>query len=268
MRRRIACAESGGRAAHLLPILALGLWLGLVPTAFAADTVVGKALFTQGAVSAQMPGQGARLLGKDAPIHEGDRITTGSKSFAVLEFVDGAKTTLRPDTVFAIDTYRQGGDKEGVSLGLVKGGLRTLTGAIGKRNPENYRLKTPVATIGIRGTEYDGRLCETDCAEDARHLGSNEPVPPGLYVGVYDGGIWMCQEDPKTQACRPGTRIDIPKGKGGYSDGDTNTLLAQIPGFLAQDVFPRPSRIDWSMLSLWDLMRDENNVRGRSCELR
>lgn len=74
---------------------------------------------------------------------------------------------------------------------------------------EACRLKTRVATVGIRGTEYDGRLRETDCAEKARR------------PRVYAGGIRICQEAAETQACRHSTRIDIPTG---YDDGKTKGL--------------------------------------------
>ncbi len=74
---------------------------------------------------------------------------------------------------------------------------------------EDCLMKTAVATIGIRGTKYDGRRRETDCGEGGR------------CARVHDGGIRMCQEAAKTQACRPGTRINIPTG---YDDGKAKGL--------------------------------------------
>jgi hypothetical protein len=53
-------------------------------------------------------------------------------------------------------------------LDLVKGGMRAVTGAIAQRRPEAYKVRTPVATLGVRGTEYYLRICEQDCADEQR----------------------------------------------------------------------------------------------------
>ncbi len=58
-----------------------------------------------------------------------------------------------------------GGDNDGSALKLVKGGLRALTGAIAKQNPDAYRVDTPVATLGVRGIEFDVRWCDEQCAD-------------------------------------------------------------------------------------------------------
>lgn len=70
---------------------------------------------------------------------------------------------------------------------LLKGGLRTITGAIGKRKPDAYQLRTTVATIGIRGTNYGVLLCQGDC----QNLRNNEGHVPqdGLHLDVAQGAI-------------------------------------------------------------------------------
>jgi hypothetical protein len=65
-------------------------------------------------------------------------------------------------------------------VGLVKGGLRVVTGLFGKRNPSGVKFQTATATIGIRGTEFDARLCEADCAEEERA----QPAPRPLILPV------------------------------------------------------------------------------------
>lgn len=74
-----------------------------------------------------------------------------------LRFTDGSMVSLQPQTQFRIDAYeyREGpaGSEKGF-FSLLKGAMRTITGAIGKTDRKNYRLDTAVATIGIRGTEY------------------------------------------------------------------------------------------------------------------
>lgn len=135
---------------------------------------VGRVLFVRGAVSAQSENGTARLLEKQNPIYEHDQISTGTKSFTVLEMNDGSRITLRPDTVFVVDEYVWKDGEGKASFSLLKGGMRALTGLIGKKNPEASTVATPYATMGIRGTEYDARLCEQDCAKEMKALPENK----------------------------------------------------------------------------------------------
>jgi hypothetical protein len=133
---------------------------------FAADSAatIGKVVFARGVVTTQQEGQQIRVLGKNAEIFQGDIITTAQKSFAVIKFNDDSRISLRPDTVFSVEDYSQQQASESMIIRLFKGGLRTISGLISKRNPDGFKLHTVAATIGIRGTEFDARLCEIDCA--------------------------------------------------------------------------------------------------------
>jgi len=131
---------------------------------------VGRALFVRGAVSAQSNVGAARLLEKQATIFEHDRISTGTKSFIVFEMNDGSRITLRPGTIFVVDEYIWKDGKGKANYSLLKGGMRALTGLIGKNNPEASTVTTPYGTIKVRGTEYDARICEKDCAEELKAL--------------------------------------------------------------------------------------------------
>ena len=84
----------------------------------------------------------------------GDHIITGIKSFAVLEFNDGSRITIRPDTEMIIDKYQYPGDDSVARFELVSGGLRIVTGALAKEMPEKYNIQTPTALMGVRGTEF------------------------------------------------------------------------------------------------------------------
>lgn len=88
-------------------------------------------------------------------VYVGEVITTEAKSFVVIQFYDGAKVTVRPSSEITIDSYTP----EKAQLDLVSGGLRVITGAFAKDNPDNYKVKTPVALMGVRGTEFSIQLC-------------------------------------------------------------------------------------------------------------
>lgn len=114
-----------------------------------------QVLFSHGGVTATNA-EGERPLAKDNPIFSGDTVNTTQDGRAQLRFTDDALVSLMPNSTFAVDAYLAPSAKDSgaISMSLVKGGLRTITGSIGKQNHENYELKTPVATLGIRGTEY------------------------------------------------------------------------------------------------------------------
>lgn len=89
-----------------------------------------------------------------ALVDNGDTIEAADRSFAVLRFTDGSKVTIRPSSVFTIDNFSYMEGKDEARFALATGGLRIVTGAIAKSNPENYTLNTPVALMGVRGTEF------------------------------------------------------------------------------------------------------------------
>jgi len=114
-------------------------------------------------------GDEQRFLTRGDAVNEADRIITGDKSCAVLQFIDGAKVTVRPNTVLDIKEYvYNGGDENAATLSLVEGGLRVITGAMAKAEPESFKVETPVALMGVRGTEFAVVLCDdgTVCQEE------------------------------------------------------------------------------------------------------
>jgi len=158
-----------------LPLIAMVLmvWSGT------AAAQVARVLDTKGTALVERSGQVPRLLGAGEQLSERDVINVARDSWAILEFNDQTRITLRPNTVFRLDNYRDHAP-EAMLVGLVKGGLRVVTGLFGKRNPSGVKFQTATATIGIRGTEFDARLCEADCAEEERA----QPAPRPLILPV------------------------------------------------------------------------------------
>ena len=115
-----------------------------------------KVDFTVGEVAAIQADGVRKPLARGMEVSAGETIDTGSGR-AQLRFTDGAMVSLQPQTQFRIDAYEFKGQPDGSEKGffrLLKGAMRTITGAIGKADRTTYRLDTAVATIGIRGTEY------------------------------------------------------------------------------------------------------------------
>lgn len=148
-----------------LLLACVSAWLTAYP---AMAQQAGEVVFVQGIASAQRTGETPRFLTKGDALNQGDVVTTSPRGYAVIGLKDGSKLTLRPDTVFAIDQYNEAEGQEAGLFRLLKGGMRTLTGLMAKRKPDAVRFSTTTATIGIRGTSFDARLCEDDCNQESR----------------------------------------------------------------------------------------------------
>lgn len=130
-----------------------------------ADTrpVVGKVIWVKGVFTATAPNKAKRELIKGDAILLHDTLMTSKDTQAQIVFTDDTLMTFRPETTFVIDEYEFQPASKTKSVGkylmnLITGGFRTITGLIAKSNPPDYRVNTPVATIGVRGTDYSVML--------------------------------------------------------------------------------------------------------------
>ena len=119
-------------------------------------------------------------------VESGDVLAVGDKSTLQVRFTDESVVALRPNSQFKIENYQfnKNADTDRSLLGLLKGGMRTVTGLIGKANQKNYAVQTATATIGIRGTHFSVVSCNNDCT---RPDGSRELN--GTFGAVTDGRI-------------------------------------------------------------------------------
>ena len=150
-----------------LAVVLLSALVGFASWAGAEEDRVGTTVFARGAATAALEND-VRLIGQGMPIFRHDVLTTGRDSFAVVELNDGTRMSLRPNTVMRVDEYADGEGEERMQLQLFQGGMRTVTGQVADREPDAFALLTPVATLGVLGTDFSARLCEQDCAEEAR----------------------------------------------------------------------------------------------------
>lgn len=90
-------------------------------------------------------------------VEAGTTVHTGNSGNAVLRLDDGQQVVLSPNTSFKIDQFRFDNAKpeqNSISMSMFKGALRILTGLIGQRDNSKFVLRTPSATVGIRGTDF------------------------------------------------------------------------------------------------------------------
>ncbi|HAC92852.1 MAG TPA: hypothetical protein DCF63_19800, partial [Planctomycetaceae bacterium] len=121
-----------------------------------ATAAAARVEFSAGTAVAQLADGSQKPIVKGLEINAGDSILT-QEGRVQLRFADGGYVSLQPNSNFKVEEYSYEGKTDGSEKGffhLLKGGLRAITGAIGRENKNNYRVNTPVATIGIRGTEF------------------------------------------------------------------------------------------------------------------
>jgi hypothetical protein len=136
-------------------ITALSLISQSVSSALAGP--VAQLVDVSGSVNVSSSKVAPRPISKGDAVDNGMTVTTGEKSKAVLRFQDGQLIALQSNSVFRVNEYkfsRSAPGKGQIFFSLLKGGLRAVTGLIGDRNGQNWKLETPSATAGIRGTDF------------------------------------------------------------------------------------------------------------------
>ena len=194
---------------RLISVLSLLL---VSPAAFGDEA--GTVVFARGDVTAERAPPVA--LTKGDSVEDDDTIATGEASRAQLLMIDGAKIAIRPASRLRIEEYSHTApaaatlttseDKSSVSL--LKGGFRTITGAIGKDDPDEYEVRTPVGVLGIRGTDYTAVFCNGDC-NWVPGLAAGASIADGLYLGV-SAGVIVFRTTTTTIELRAGEYAFIP----------------------------------------------------------
>lgn len=150
-------------------------------TSFAG--MVGTVTHLSGPLFAEKPDGSKKILSQKSTVEEGDTLITEKQTYARVKFTDSGEITLRPNSQIKIDQYffdenKPGNDK--AVFNLSKGALRSITGKIGKRgDQDSYKMATPNAVVGVRGTIYELKLCQNNCGSLAN----------GLYLFVPEGTV-------------------------------------------------------------------------------
>ncbi len=126
----------------------------LLPVMATAAEPVGRVLFAIG--DARLAADGTRLK-KDDAIAPGQVVVTGSNGHVHIRFVDDAFVSVRPNSKLSVEQYKydeRDAKNNRVRFTLSQGVARLITGKAGQAAKDNFRLNTPVAAIGIRGTDF------------------------------------------------------------------------------------------------------------------
>lgn len=204
----------------------------------AQPQAVGRVMLVQGGMSAKEESGKVRKLAIGSPVYEGDTLMTEKNSHAVVAFRDESRVSLQESTVFHVEKFRydKAAAQENAALKLLKGGVRVVTGWIGRTNHNNYQFKVSTATIGIRGTGFDA-WCNGPCASGAANPGATQDNPlDGAGVYVWAGEVVLVT---------PGGSFLVAIQQAAIIARDTGkpVQIIAIPPAITDNTTPRPDGI-------------------------
>ncbi|HEX2565292.1 MAG TPA: FecR domain-containing protein, partial [Burkholderiales bacterium] len=198
----------GAVAAFIAGMLALSC-------AIAQDKpAAGKLDFVEGDAIVEPKDGQARIARTGDPVYQADTITTFAAAEVHVAMADGAELAVRENTKVTITVYVANGDDDDRSLlDLARGTLRAVTGWIGKYRRSGYQIRTPMVTIGVRGTDHEPLVIPV----------GSERGEPGTYDHVHAGAVFV-----RT----PQGSLDIGAGQVGFAPrglGLPPEVLAVLP---------------------------------------
>ncbi|WP_319468025.1 Ig-like domain-containing protein [uncultured Pseudodesulfovibrio sp.] len=151
-----------------------------------------------------------RALEQGAPVYEGEEIVTEKDSNVEIKLADDTILGQGEDSSIRLDEYIYSGDDSSLDFHMIKGVMRVVSGEIVKLNPEGFNLTTPLATIGIRGTEVMVQVDQGREIIGVDKLGAGHTVlisnafnevvidKAGMFSGVdFDGSLIVPDEMPE-----------------------------------------------------------------------
>lgn len=176
------------------------------------ERVSGNVIVTAGGAT-RVARQGERL-------NVGEILATEAGAEALVRFRDESTLALRPlSQVTVADLRYQEKDDDLFAINLLKGALRSVSGLLAKRRPTGVLFRTPTATVGIRGTDFEIAI-----------VPEGERDRAGVYNYVHDGRTNI--------ALAGGQNLDVDPELTGFAPDNPQPgeavlqLLRERPAFL------------------------------------
>jgi hypothetical protein len=193
------------RASVLLAVLAF----------FFAGMALAGAIVTSavGTVQGQVGSSASRMLRVGDEVNQGTTVSTGPASSVVLKFDDGQVAALTANSRMVVTAYQYSPSSGtgNILLSLLDGGMRAITGLIGKNSPDRVSYRAATATIGIRGTDVTIVTAQGN-----------------VIVSVTDGAVSFTFRE-QTVVISAGQAIHL-RPDGTFSRGSINQISAALQG--------------------------------------
>jgi hypothetical protein len=185
----------------------ISIFVALMAIFFVDAVLAAGAVATSvtGTVTVQSGAAAPHALRQGDTVSQGDTIATGAVSSAVLRFDDGEITALTANSRMQVTAYQYNANNNSgnVFLSLLSGGMRAITGLIGRNQPSSVAYRAATATIGIRGTTVDIITDGVDVVSVSvvegkivfSYHGTNTPVDAGQAVVGIDGKVTVGTAD-------------------------------------------------------------------------
>ncbi len=209
-----------------------GLVLGAAFVNPALGQTAGVIQFVAGDVQLVQPDGRERPARKGVAVNVGDTLSTAKGAMAQLKMGDGAVVVVVPESRVTVAEFHYAGVEDGnekVRYRLEQGGFRAVTGAIGRTHKKNYLIETPIAHMGVRGTDHETYYFPVTGPV------SGEDAKPGAYNKVNTGKTFI----------RTGAgEVEIEPNQVGFvaSASDVPVILPSVPGFFNRSIAPRSAR--------------------------
>ena len=220
--------------AYGLPLSAAAQTAGVPPPGGSVATAVPFAMVLRirGEVYVlDAAGNISQRLREGSSIQVGQLVQAQGNAEALLKTGDSSLIAVRPGAEFVAERFAAKGNvDDNMALRLLRGGLRVITGWIGKTNRSAYVVNTSTATVGIRGTDHEPFVITDD-------LSARLVQPAGTYDKVNRGG---------TSLQGRGGDLNLEPGQVGYATATRNralltlalpVLLEKVPDFFVPGAF-------------------------------
>jgi ferric-dicitrate binding protein FerR (iron transport regulator) len=210
------------------PAAIAALVLAFLPTGALGQAESGSAeKISQSANAAGSAGE--RILETSGPVYMGDEIRTDRRGEAQIRLRDNTRFVVGPNARVLVDSFvLSGRTARSVTFSAVRGAFRFITGDSPK---SAYLIRTPVMTIGVRGTGLDGFV---------------EPGTGRTTVALYEGSAELCDAAAQCIVIQAGCTIVVAPPGGGFTDPTPATRGLFLPYSISQASLLPQYRLDTS----------------------
>lgn len=176
----------------LAAAVTLTLLSALPALAQTTASAVGQVSMLIGAADVVHVGGAREPLRRGAAILVGDRLETSANGHVHVHFIDKAAVSVRPESVLEVQAYRYDAKNPAaneVRFNVENGTARSISGAATEVDKTRFRLNTPIAAIGVRGTDF---IVQTDAAGVRATVSDGAIVVGALGGGCSAAGLGPC----------------------------------------------------------------------------
>lgn len=123
----------------------------------APHDAAGRVMFVVGKATKQNENGATQAIAKDMTIWQGDKLVTAADGYIYTRMSDGALLVIRPESTLSVDLWRYDANKpenSQIKYTLHNGLSRYVSGRGSQAAKEQFRFNTPLAAIGVRGTDF------------------------------------------------------------------------------------------------------------------